>query len=141
MPVVSRVPLLVRPADESPLAREVAMQYALLVYVEPGYVEALPDAEREAVYAEYLALADDARWSGAAVLRPAETATCVRVVGGRTLMTDGPFADTKEVLGGICLLEAANLDEAVELAARVPAARRGGVVEVRPVLRPVVGPR
>jgi hypothetical protein len=134
MPVVSRVPLLVRRADERPLAREVAMQYALLVYVEPGYVEALPDAERDAVYAEYLAVADDARCVGGAVLRPAETATCVRVAGGRTLMTDGPFADTKEVLGSFALVEAANLDEAIELAARFPAARLGGVVEVRPVV-------
>ena len=72
---------------------------------------------------------------GGAQLQPAETATCVRVVGGRTLMTDGPFADTKEVLGGFVLVEAANLDEAIELAARIPVARFGGVVEVRPVVR------
>jgi len=65
---------------------------------------------------------------------PAETATCVRVAGGRTLMTDGPFADTKEVLGGVVLIEAANLDQAIEVAARIPVARLGGVVEVRPVM-------
>ena len=76
------------------------MQYALLIYAEPGYDEALSDAERETAYAEYLALADDARRIGGAQLQPIETATSVRVVGGRTLMTDGPFADTKEVLGG-----------------------------------------
>ncbi len=111
------------------------MRYALLIYAEPGYGEALPDAEREAAYAEYLALADDARCVGSAQLQPVETATCVRVVGGRTLMTDGPFADTKEVLGGIALIEAANLDEAIELAARIPAARLGGAVEVRPVVQ------
>jgi len=58
----------------------------------------------------------------------------VRVAGGRTLMTDGPFADTKEVLGGVCLFEAANLDEAIELATRVPVTRFGGIVEVRPVV-------
>ena len=110
------------------------MQYALAIYAEPGYMDALPDAEREAVYAEFLALPDDARWVGGVQLQPAETATCVRVVGGRILMTDGPFADTKEVLGGFCLVEAANLDEAMELAARLPAARLGGVVEVRPVV-------
>src|SRR3954447_7104920 len=109
------------------------MQYALLIYAEPGYGEALPDDEREEVYAEFRALADDARAVGGAQLQPVETATSVRVVGGRTLMTDGPFADTKEVLGGIALVEAANLDEAVELAARMPPARLGGVVEVRPV--------
>jgi hypothetical protein len=110
------------------------MQYALMIYAEPGYDEALPDAERQAVYAEYLALADDARAVGGAQLQPAETATSVRVIGGRTLMTDGPFADTKEVLGGFYLVEAANLDEAIELAARIPAARLGGTVEVRPVV-------
>ena len=111
------------------------MQYALAIYAEPGHQEALPDAEREAVYAEYLALPDDARWVSGVQLQPAETATCVRLVGGRMLMTDGPFADTKEVLGGFCLVEAANLDEAMQLAARLPAARLGGVVEVRPVVQ------
>jgi hypothetical protein len=111
------------------------MQYALLIYAEPGYGEALSDAERAAARAEFLALADDARCVGGAQLQPVETATCVRVAGGRTLMTDGPFADTKEVLGGLALVEAANLDEAIELAARIPAARLGGVVEVRPVVQ------
>jgi hypothetical protein len=111
------------------------MRYALVIYAEPGYDEALPDAERDAVYAEYFALADDARCIASAQLQPVETATSVRVVGGRTLMTDGPFANTKEVLGGFCLVEAANLDEAIELAARIPAARLGGAVEVRPVVR------
>lgn len=111
------------------------MRYALMIYAEPGYDDALPDAERAAALAEYVALADDARCVETARLQPVETATTVRVVGGRTLMTDGPFADTKEVLGGFCLVEAADLDEAVELAARIPAARFGGVVEVRPVVR------
>ncbi|MFC5262230.1 YciI family protein [Kribbella qitaiheensis] len=111
------------------------MQYALLIYAEPGYQEALPQAEREAAYAEYFALADDPRCVESARLQPVETATNVRVAGGRTLVTDGPFADTKEVLGGFCLIEAADLDEAIELAARIPATRLGGVVEVRPVLR------
>jgi hypothetical protein len=111
------------------------MLYALVIYATPGLEEALPEAEREAVYGEYFALAGDARWVAGARLQPAETATSVRVVGGRTLMTDGPFADTKEVLGGFGLIEAANLDEAVELAARIPAARLGGVVEVRPVVQ------
>ena len=110
------------------------MQYALMVYIEPGYAEALSEAEREAAHAEYLAMAEDARCVGSAQLQPAETATSVRVAGGRTVVSDGPFADTKEVLGGICLIEAANLDEALEVAARVPAVRLGGVVEVRPVV-------
>jgi hypothetical protein len=110
------------------------MQYALMIYAEPGYLEALPDAERAAARAEFEALREDARYAGGAQLQPAETATCVRVAGGRTLMTDGPFADTKEVLGGFVLIEAANLDEVIELAARIPAARHGGAVEVRPVV-------
>ena len=111
------------------------MQYALMIYAEPGYEETLSEADREAAYAEFIALADDARSIASARLHPAETATCVRVVGGRTLMTDGPFADTKEVLGGVYLIEATNLDEAIELAARIPTARVGGVVEVRPVVQ------
>jgi hypothetical protein len=109
------------------------MQYALMIYTEPGYADALPDVEREAVLRDFAALADDPRCIVGAALLPAETATCVRVAGGRTLMTDGPFADTKEVLGGFALIEAADLDEALDLAARVPPARLGGVVEVRPV--------
>jgi hypothetical protein len=110
------------------------MQYAMMFYAEPGYAEALPEAEREAVLAEFATLLADDRCVAAAQLQPAETATCVRVAGGRTLMTDGPFADTKEVLGGFCLIEAANLDEALEVAARVPVTRYGGIVEVRPVV-------
>lgn len=110
------------------------MQYALLIYAEPGYADALPEAERQAVLTDYAAMADDPRTLVSAQLRPVEMATSVRVLGGRTLMTDGPFADTKEVLGGVSIIEAANLDEAIELAARVPAARQGGVVEVRPVV-------
>jgi len=110
------------------------MQYALMIYAEPGYAETLPQAEREVVLAEFAELLDDPRCVASAQLQPAETATCVRVAGGRTLMTDGPFADTKEVLGGICLFEAANLDEAIELATRIPVTRFGAVVEIRPVV-------
>ena len=110
------------------------MQYAMMIYAEPGYADELPEAEREAVRAEFAALADDVRYIAAAQLQTAETATCVRVAGGRTLVTDGPFADTKEVLGGLVLVEAANLDEVLELAARIPVARHGGVVEIRPVV-------
>ncbi|MFI6291386.1 YciI family protein [Nonomuraea sp. NPDC050790] len=111
------------------------MQYALVIYAEPGLAEALSETEREAMYAEYFALGDDPRYLGGAQLQPVETATTIRITGGRTLMTDGPFADTKEALGGFCLIEAANLDEAIALAARVPAARLGGVIEIRPVVR------
>jgi hypothetical protein len=110
------------------------MRYAVLIFERPGAYDAFDDAERRAVSAEYLTLRDDARVVGGAQLAPVETATTVRVQDARPLVTDGPFADTKEVLGGFCLVEAANLDEALELAARVPAARLGGTVEVRPVV-------
>ena len=112
------------------------MRYALMFYAEPGYAEALPEGEAEAVRAEFAELLDDPRCVASQQLQPAETATCVRVAGGRTLMTDGPFADTKEVLGGFCLIEAANLDEVIELAERIPVTRYGGVVEIRPVVAP-----
>jgi hypothetical protein len=111
------------------------MQYALMIYAEPGYADSLAETEREALRAEFLALLGDSRVVEAARLEPAETATSVRVIGGRTLMTDGPFADTKEVLGGFAIIEAANLDDAVELAARIPVTRYGGAIEVRPVER------
>lgn len=108
------------------------MQYALMIYAEAGRVEAVTDAERLASRAEFSALARDGRIVGDVELLPAETATCVRVAAGRALTTDGPFADTKEVLGGFVLVEADDLDDAL-LAARIAAARVGGVVEVRPV--------
>lgn len=110
------------------------MQYALMIYAEPGLADRLSDEERDAVYAEFLTLEQDPHIVSASQLGPVETATSVRVADGRTLVTDGPFADTKEVLGGICVVEAANLDEALELAARIPVARLGGTVEVRPVV-------
>ena len=71
---------------------------------------------------------------GGAQLQPSATATTVRVDGGSTLTTDGPFAETKEALGGFYLIEADDLDAALEIAARIPAARMGGSVEVRPLV-------
>ena len=71
---------------------------------------------------------------GGAALHPVETATTVRVHDGQMLVTDGPFADTKEIFAGFYLLEADDLDQATELAARIPAARSGGSVEIRPVV-------
>ncbi len=71
---------------------------------------------------------------GGAQLQPAESATTVRVQNGSTLTTDGPFAETKEALGGYWVLEADDLDAAIEFAARIPAARLGGAVEVRPLV-------
>ena len=112
------------------------MKYALLIY--PGRTaeeyERLPEEEQRAILAEFLALREEPGVLGAERLQPPESATTVRVEDGKALTTDGPFADTKEVLGGIYLLEADNLDVALELAARIPAARMGGAVEVRPVV-------
>jgi hypothetical protein len=110
------------------------MQYALLINERPGASEALSENEREAVFAEYMAISDDPSCVGGAQLQPAHTATTVRVHDGQTLTTDGPFADTKEVFGGYYVFEAGNLDEAIELASRAPTASLGGSVEVRPVV-------
>jgi hypothetical protein len=110
------------------------MKYALLIYVKPGSHEALEEQERESVSREYFALRDDPRCLDGGQLQPVETATTVRVDGGRALTTDGPFAATKEVLGGYYIVEGENLDDAIELAARIPAARLGGEVEIRPLV-------
>ena len=112
------------------------MKYALLIY--PGELtsdsEQLSEEERRSILSEYLALVEEPGVLGAAQLQPPESATTVRVEDGKTLMTDGPFADTKEILGGLYLLEVDNLDRALELAARIPAVRLGGAVEVRPLV-------
>jgi hypothetical protein len=110
------------------------MQYALLIYEKPGAYDALTDEERQAVFARYWALRDEPGVLGGAGLKPPTTATTVRVQDGETLVTDGPFADTKEVFGGYYLLEADDLDAAIALAAQVPAALHGGAIEVRPVV-------
>jgi hypothetical protein len=110
------------------------MKYATLIYSKPGSHEALSEGEYKAAFAEYMALANDARCVSSGQLEPVETATTIRVQDGNTLTTDGPYADTKEVFGGYYIFEAENLDEAIELASRIPAARLGGAVEVRPVV-------
>jgi hypothetical protein len=109
------------------------MQYMLLIYGADGESEQLSDEARTAMYAEYEAVSRAPGVTGGAELQPATTATTVRVKDGETLTTDGPFADTKEVLGGYYLLDADDLDAAIALAARIPAARHGSV-EVRPVV-------
>ncbi len=110
------------------------MQYALLIYSQPGAAEALSAEEREANHREYLEIRKLPGVTGGAALHPVETATTVRVQDGRTLVTDGPFADTKEIFGGFYLVEAEDLDAATEIAARIPAARIGGSIEIRPVV-------
>jgi hypothetical protein len=112
---------------------EADMTYAMLIYPKPGSHEALGEEEAKAVSAEYYAFRDDPRCLGGAHLQPAETATTVRRGGGQNLIIDGPYADSKEVLGGYFVFEAADLDEALEVAQRIPAVRFGGAVEVRPL--------
>jgi hypothetical protein len=109
------------------------MKYLCLVYSEEAKQHSRPDSPKDA---ECLAYAESVRQSGcmlaAEALEPVASATTVRVRGGQITITDGPFAETKEQLAGFYLVEARNLEEAIRLAAGVPAARVGSV-EVRPV--------
>ena len=93
----------------------------------------LSEEEQRQVYADYQAINETQGVTPGVGMQPPETATTVRVEDGRTLTTDGPFVTVKEALGGYFVFEADDLDAAIELAARVPAARLGGAVEVRPV--------
>ena len=110
------------------------MKYALLIYSNDTEWDSLSEDERNGIYGEYGAISTTPGVLGGEELAGTDTATTVRVQNGATLTTDGPFVETKESLGGFYLFEAANLDQALELAARIPAARRGGAVEVRPVV-------
>lgn len=110
------------------------MKYMLLIYGAEG---AIDESAREACYAESAALARDlaasGHYRGASPLLPVASATSVRLRDGKRLVTDGPFAETREQLGGYYLVEAADLDDAIAIAARIPGAA-WGTVEVRPVL-------
>jgi hypothetical protein len=112
------------------------MKYLLQIYstVLRDEFERLPADEQDAIVGEYMAIRKSPGVIGGEQLQPAETATTVRVRDGETLLTDGPFVDAKEHLGGYFLVEADDLDAALELAARIPAARMGGAVEVRPLV-------
>ena len=115
------------------------MKYVMLIHQgtaptprDPEAWAALSSEEQNAVYADYQALNQTAGFEPGRWMQPPETATTVRVQDGRTLTTDGPFVDTKEALGGYFILEADNLDAAIEIASKVPAARLGGAIEIRP---------
>jgi hypothetical protein len=110
------------------------MKYVLLIHSDDEQWEARSEQEQQAIYGEYMAISDLPGIYGGAQLQPVTSATTVRVADGRTLTTDGPFAETKEALGGFYLFEADNLDDAIEVASRIPAARFGGAVEVRPIV-------
>ena len=110
------------------------MKYLLLIYSDE---QAWTDAEREHCFEESTQLTHDlhaaGQYLGASPLHPVATATSVRIRNGKRLVTDGPFAETREQLGGYFLIEAPDLDAAIGIAARIPGARKG-TVEVRPVL-------
>ena len=110
------------------------MKYMLLIYLEE---QALSETERAECYVESTQLAQDLHSNGqylaAAPLQPVSTATSVRMRDGKRLVTDGPFAETREQLGGFYLINARDLDEAIGIAARIPVARKG-TIEIRPVL-------
>ena len=110
------------------------MKYALLIYTTPGMVDHFSNGELEAMSAEYYALRDEPTCVDGGQLEDAAMATTVRVDDGQTLTTDGPFAETKEVFAGYYVFELDDLDAAIEVASRVPAARLGGSVEVRPLV-------
>jgi hypothetical protein len=109
------------------------MRYALLIYTRPGMLDGYTADERQRMYDEYVEVSRLDGFVATAQLQPVETATTVRVDQGQTLLTDGPFADTKEVFAGYFIFEADSLDGAIEIAKRIPAARVGGAVEVRPL--------
>ncbi|MBO0681619.1 MAG: hypothetical protein J2P45_00560 [Candidatus Dormibacteraeota bacterium] len=110
------------------------MKYAVLIYEQPGADDRLSPEERQAVSDEYLAIREDPRIIDGVRLERVEMTTTIRIEDGETLITDGPFADTKEVFGGYYLVEADHLDAAIEIAERIPAARRGGAIEIRPLM-------
>jgi hypothetical protein len=117
------------------------MKYMLLIHQgdtptprSPEEWERLSDEEQKAVYAAYKAINETPGVTPGVQMQPPEMATTVRVQDGKTLTTDGPFVAVKEALGGYLFFEADDLDAAIELASRIPAARMGGAVEVRPVV-------
>src|SRR6187455_1564592 len=111
------------------------MKYMMLIYLDE--INALTESEREHCYVESAQLTQELNAKGqyllASPLHPTSTATSVRLREGKRLVTDGPFAETREQLGGYFLIEAANLDEAIDVAGQIPGAAKG-TVEVRPIM-------
>ena len=111
------------------------MKYAILIHHNNSNWGEIPDDERAAITAEYMAINEDPRVYGGAQLQDADLTTMITQNGsGEALLTDGPYVTAKEHLGGFFLMEAGDLDEATALAAKIPALRTGGVVEVRPIV-------
>jgi hypothetical protein len=112
------------------------MKYLCLVYDDERNLDAMSDGEFEGLVAQCLAVDEELRKSGQVIaseaLQPVQTATTVRVRNGKVSTVDGPFAETKEQLGGFFLIDAQDLDEAIQVAAKIPSARLGSI-EVRPI--------
>jgi hypothetical protein len=117
------------------------MKYMLLIHDDERAFQSLSEADRQAVYAEYRKFSEQITASGnylsGSELQPTSAATTVRVRDGKRLVTDGPFAEAREQLGGYYLIEAKDLDEALAVAARIPSARTG-TIEVRPLMPSMV---
>jgi hypothetical protein len=113
------------------------MKYLCLIYENEKSFESISPAEGEAIMNEYFTFTEDIRKNGKYVageaLQPTQTATTVRVRNGKVSTTDGPFAETKEQLGGFYMIEAKDLNDAIQVASRIPGARYGSI-EVRPVM-------
>ena len=113
------------------------MQYLLLIYDDETTWAEMPEAERNGYFQEYMKYTSDLQQAGVLVgadqLQPTSTATVVRVRDGEQIVTDGPFAETKEALGGYYLIDVDSIDEALEWAAKIPSARYG-TIEVRPIV-------
>jgi hypothetical protein len=113
------------------------MKYLCLIYDDESAWERMPKAETDRIMGDYMSFTDDIAKSGHMVageqLQPTSAATTVRVRDGRTVVTDGPYAETKEQLGGYYLVEARDLNEAIAIASRIPSAQFGSI-EVRPVV-------
>ncbi len=113
------------------------MKYLLMIYGEEKGWDRMSEAERGRMYGEYYKFTEEikkeGKYLGGNPLQPTSTATTVRVRNGKSLVTDGPFAETKEQLGGYYLIEGTDLDEAIRIAGRIPGARLGSI-EVRPIL-------
>lgn len=113
------------------------MQYVLLIYTDEKAEAQMPEAEQQEVYDKYFAFSKETRDRGVYVageaLHPTNTATTVRLRDGKTLTTDGPFAETREQLGGFYLLDCTDMDEAIEYAAKIPGAAYGSI-EIRPIV-------
>jgi hypothetical protein len=113
------------------------MKYLLLIYENEASFAGIPEAEQGKIFEEYMTytkrIKKEGKYVSGEALEPVSTATTVRVKNGKTVTTDGPFAETKEQLGGFYLVDAKNLDEAIQLAAGIPASRNGSI-EVRPIM-------